>query len=199
MPYEIVRHERDPKTNLAPESLKRVHALGKSPVIEDDGQVIAESGAIVDYLARKDEERRFVVEEGDEAFLDWTFWMHYAEGSLMPPLVMRLVFEKIKTGPMPFFARPVARGIADKTHKMFLGPMIKSHLEFVEDHLARYEWFAAGRLTAADFQMSFPLEAVVASGMAGKRYPNIQRYVEHYQQRPAYRRALEAGGPYAYA
>ena len=140
-----------------------------------------------------------MVEEGDEAFLDWTFWMHYAEGSLMPPLVMRLVFEKIKTGPMPFFARPVARGIADKTHKMFLGPMIKSHLEFVEDHLARYEWFAAGRLTAADFQMSFPLEAVVASGMAGKRYPNIQRYVEHYQQRPAYRRALEAGGPYAYA
>jgi len=110
MPYEIVRHERDPKTNLAPESLKRVHALGKSPVIEDDGQVIAESGAIVDYLARKDEERRFVVEEGDEAFLDWTFWMHYAEGSLMPPLVMRLVFEKIKTGPMPFFCPSCGQG-----------------------------------------------------------------------------------------
>jgi len=85
---------------------------------------------------------------------------------------------------MPFFCPSCGQGIADKTHKMFLGPMIKSHLEFVEDHLARYEWFAAGRLTAADFQMSFPLEAVVASGMAGKRYPNIQRYVEHYQQRP---------------
>ena len=199
MAYEVVRHERDPKTNLAPDSLKRVHALGKSPVIVDDGLVIAESGAIVDYLARKDDQRRFVVEEGDDGFLDWTFWMHYAEGSLMPPLVMRLVFEKVKTGPMPFFARPVARGIADKTHQMFLGPMIQSHLDFVEDHLARYDWFAAGRLTAADFQMSFPLEAVVASGLAGKRYPNIQRYVENYQQRPAYQRALEAGGPYAYA
>ena len=199
MPYEIVRHERDPKTNLAPESLKRVHALGKSPVIDDDGLVIAESGAIVDYLARKDEERRFVVEEGSDGFLDWTFWMHYAEGSLMPPLVMRLVFEKVKSGPMPFFARPVAKGIVDKTHKMFLGPMIQSHLDFVEDHLARHDWFVAGQLTAADFQMSFPLEAVVGSGMAGRRYPNIQRYVEHYQQRPAYKRALEAGGPYAYA
>lgn len=198
-PYELQRHERDPETGLAPESLKRVHPLGKSPVIEDDGRVIAESGAIVDYLARKDEKRRFLVEEGSAAFLDWTFWMHYAEGSLMPPLVMRLVFQKVRSGPMPFFARPVAKGIVDKVHKMFLGPMIKSHLDFVEDHLARYDWFADERLTTADFQMSFPLEAVVASGMAGKRYPNIQRYVENYQQRPAYRQALESGGPYAYA
>ena len=197
--YEVERHERDPKTGLAPESLKRVHPLGKSPVIEDDGRVIAESGAIVDYLVRRDGQRRFLVEEGDPAFLDWTFWMHYAEGSLMPPLVMRLVFQKVRSGPMPFFARPIAKGIADKTHKMFLGPLISSHLDFVEDHLARYDWFAAQRLTAADFQMSFPLEAVVASGMAGKRYPNIQRWVEGYQSRPGYRRALEAGGPYAYA
>lgn len=199
MDYRIQHHQRDPKSSLAPESLKRVHSLGKSPVIEDEGRVIAESGAIVDYLARKDPERRLLVEEGGEGFLDWTFWMHYAEGSLMPPLVMRLVFEKVRTGPMPFFARPVAKGIADKTHKMFLGPLIASHLDFVEDHLARQDWFVDGRLTAADIQMSFPLEAVVASGMAGRRYPNIARYVQNYQQRPAYRRALEAGGEYAYA
>lgn len=199
LPYEVKRHERDPKTSLAPKSLKAVHSLGKSPVIEDDGRVIAESGAIVDYLARKDEQRRLLVEEQDPVFPDWTFWMHYAEGSLMPPLVMRLVFEKVKTGPMPFFARPIAKGIADKTHKMFLGPMIRSHLEFVEDHLARNDWFVGERLTTADIQMSFPLEAAVAAGVAGKRYPNIRRYVENYQTRPAYQRGLEAGGPYDFA
>lgn len=199
MEYRVQHHQRDPRTSLAPESLKRVHSLGKSPVIEDDGLVIAESGAIVDYLARKDPERRLLVEEGEEGFLEWTFWMHYAEGSLMPPLVMRLVFEKVRNGPMPFFARPVARGIADQTHKVFLGPLIRSHLDFVEDHLARYDWLAAGRLTSADIQMSFPLETIVASGLAGRRYPNIARYVRNFQQRAAYRRALEAGGEYAYA
>lgn len=199
MEYRIQHHQRDPETSLAPESLKRVHSLGKSPVIEDEGSRIAESGAIVDYLARKDPERRLLVEEGEDGFLEWTFWMHYAEGSLMPPLVMRLVFEKVRTGPMPFFARPIAKGIADKTHKLFLGPLITSHLDFVEDHLARYDWFVGDRLTAADVQMSFPLEAIVGSGLAGRRYPNITRFVQNFQQRPAYRRALEAGGEYAYA
>ena len=199
MDYEVRRHERDPKTNLAPESLKAVHPLGKSPVIEDAGTVIAESGAIVDYLARKDKERRLIVEEGDDGFLDWTFWMHYAEGSLMPPLVMRLVFEKVRNGPMPFFVRPIAKEIVRKTHKMFLGPLIKSHLSYVNEHLSRNQWFVGGRLTAADIQLSFPLEAAVAAGVTGTDYPSINRYVAEYQQRPAYQRALEAGGPYAYA
>ncbi len=197
--YQVRRHERDPRTSLAPESLKAVHPLGKSPVIEDDGRVIAESGAIVDYLARKDDTRSLLVEEQDPLFPDWTFWMHYAEGSMMPPLVMRLVFEKVKTGPMPFFARPIARGIADKTHKVFLGPLIRSHLDFVEDHLARNDWFVGDRLTTADILMSFPLEAAVAAGVAGKRYPNICNYVEKYQSRTAYQRGLEVGGPYDFA
>lgn len=198
--YEIQRYERDPETMLAPASLKKVHPLGKSPVITDDDLTIAESGAIIEYLAHTYGKDSMLPEPGTQAWLDCSYWLHYAEGSLMPPLVMRLVFEKIKTSPMPFFIKPVAKGIAGKTNQMFIGPQIRTHMDFVENHLKDNSWFLGERLSAADIQMSFPLEASVARGIVEKKSrPNIVAWVERMHARPAYQRALEKGGEYDFA
>lgn len=200
MDYQVQRHERDPQTMLAPESLKAVHPLGKSPVIVDEGVTIAESGAIIEYLVNKDEQRRLVPEYGTPEQREYTFWLHYGEGSLMPPMVMRLVFEKIRTSPMPFFVRPVAKGIVEKTYKTFLTPMLRTHLNFVEEHLSRNTWMTGDRMSGADIQMSFPLEASVARGIVEEsRYPHIHDYVKRFHELPAYQRALKAGGEYDFA
>ncbi|WP_111495432.1 glutathione S-transferase [Marinobacter bohaiensis] len=196
--YEIKHYQRDPKTMLAPASLKAVHPLGKSPVVTDGELTVAESGAIIDYLAHQ-YGRDLLPEAGTQRWIDYTYWLHYAEGSLMPPLLLKLVFEKVKTNPMPFFVRPVAKGIADKTNQIFIGPQIRNHLDFVESHLKNNEWFLGDRLSAADIQMSFPLEASVARGIVGDDRPAIRDYVRRYQSRPAYRRALEKGGDYDFA
>ena len=199
VPYEIQRYQRDPKTSLAPESLRKIHPLGKSPVITDGDLVVAESGAIIEYLAHTYGKDTMLPAGDGQAWLDYTYWMHYAEGSLMPPLVMRVVFEKVKTSPMPFFIRPVAKGIVDKTKQIFIGPMIDTHLDFVESHLAENTWFLGDNLSAADIQMSFPLEASVARGIVGKNRPNITAWVERVHGRPAYQKGLEQGGKYDFA
>ena len=199
LPYEIKRYERDPETMMAPASLKKVHALGKSPVITDGDLTVAESGAIIEYLANTYGRESLLPEPGSRAWLDCSYWLHYAEGSLMPPLVMRLVFEKIRTSPMPFFIKPVAKGIVGKTNESFINPQIDTHMDFVEAHLADHEWFLGDRLSAADIQMSFPLEASVARGLVDGRRPHIVDYVRRIHARPAYQRALEKGGEYAYA
>jgi glutathione S-transferase len=199
VPYEIQHYKRDPKSMLAPDSLKKIHPLGKSPVITDGDLVIAESGAIIEYLARTYGKDTMLPKSGGQAWLDYTYWLHYAEGSLMPPLLMRLVFEKVKTSPMPFFVKPVARGIANKTNEVFIGPMIKMHLDFVESHLAKNTWFLGDNLSAADIQMSFPLEASVARSITGKNRPSIIAWVKRVHARPAYRIALEKGGEYDFA
>jgi len=199
VPYEIQRYERDKKTMLAPASLKKIHPLGKSPVITTGDLVVAESGAIIEYLAHAYGKDTMLPESGGQAWLDYTYWLHYAEGSLMPPLVMRLVFEKVKNSPMPFFIKPVAKGIVNKTHQTFIGPMINTHLDFVEAHLAKNTWFLGDNLSAADIQMSFPLEASVARGIVGKNRPNILAWVERVHSRPAYQKGLEKGGEYAFA
>ncbi len=198
LPYEVKRYERDPKTYLAPKSLKDVHPLGKSPVITDGDITLAETGAIVEYLIHTYGEGRLLPQPQTAAYRDYTFWLHYAEGSLMPPMLLKLVFDKIKTSPMPFFVKPIARKIADQTTKAFIGPQIKTHLSFVEDYLKQHEWFAGDQLTGADIQMSFPLEASFARG-GGAQYPNIAAYVKRIHARPAYQRALAKGGPYDYA
>jgi len=161
--------------------------------------VVAESGAIIEYLAHTYGKDTMLPEAGGQAWLDYTYWLHYAEGSLMPPLVMRLVFQKVKNSPMPFFIKPVAKGIADKTTATFIGPMIKTHLDFVEAHLAKNTWFLGDNLSAADIQMSFPLEASVARGIVGKDRPHINAWVERAHARPAYQKALEKGGEYDFA
>lgn len=199
VPYQIQRYQRDPKTMLAPESLKKIHPLGKSPVITDGDLVVAESGAIIEYLAHTYGKNTMLPEGGGQAWLDYTYWLHYAEGSLMPPLVMRLVFQKIKSSPMAFFVKPVAKGIANKTIETFIGPMIKTHLDFVESHLAKNTWFLGDNLSAADIQMSFPLEASVARGIVGKNRPHINAWVERVHARQAYQRGLEKGGEYDFA
>ncbi|HEY0661865.1 MAG TPA: glutathione S-transferase [Lysobacter sp.] len=199
--YKVVRYQRDPTTMLAPPSLRAVHPLGKSPVLEDDGRVLAESAAILEYLVeRHDHAHAFSPlpepAEADER-LRYRYWLHYAEGSAMPPLLMSLVFSRLKQAPMPFFARPIARGIADKTMAAFVGPQLKLHLDYMEAELSTRPWFAGDRFTAADIQMSFPIEA--AAARVGSSRPQLQAFLERIRARPAYQRALVQGGPYELA
>jgi glutathione S-transferase len=194
--YEIKRYERNRKTMLAPPELRAVHPLGKSPVITEDGQTIAESGAIVEYLIARHGKGRFVPAAGSPEHLRYTYWLHYAEGSAMPPLLLKLVFEKMKTGPVPFFVKPLVRTIADKVLTMFVDPQLTLHSEYIESELGKTTWFAGDELTGADIQMSFPLEAMVARAVAAAPLPKIRAFLTAIQARPAYQRALERGGPY---
>ena len=194
--YEVKRYERDPKTMLAPPALKQVHPLGKSPVIEDGGNALAESGAIVEYLATQYGGGKLVPEPGSPERLRFTYWMHYAEGSAMPPLLLKLVFNRIETAPMPFFVRPIARAIAGKAKAGFIEPNIRTHLDFMEGELAKSEWFAGAAFSAADIQMSFPLEAAAARGGLDATRPKLMAFLGRIHARPAYARALERGGRY---
>ena len=194
--YEIKRYARDKKTMLAPRELREVHPLGKSPVVTDEGQTIAESGAIVEYLVERYGKGRLVPAAGTPEKLRYTYWLHYAEGSAMPPLLLKLVFERMKTGPVPFFVRPIVRGVADKVLTMFVNPQLKLHIEYMEAQLGEYPWFAGKEFTAADIQMSFPLEAAQSRAAQGLAIPNVVAFLEKIHARPAYQRALERGGPY---
>jgi len=197
VPYEIKRYQRDARTMLAPSALKKVHPLGKSPVVTDDGVTIAESGAIIEYLVERHGRGRLAPKPGTPERLRYTYWLHYAEGSVMPPLVMKLVFLRLKTAPMPFFLKPVARGIAGKVLQGFVEPQIRLHVGFMEDALGRGPWFAGDEFSAADIQLSFPIEAAAARGGLGVEFPRLHAFLERIHARPAYQRALEKGGPYA--
>ena len=196
VPYEIKRYQRDARTMLAPSALKKVHPLGKSPVVTDDGVTIAESGAIIEYLVERHGRGRLAPKPGTPERLRYTYWLHYAEGSVMPPLVMKLVFLRLKTAPMPFFLKPVARGIAGKVLQGFVEPQIRLHVGFMEDALGRGPWFAGDEFSAADIQLSFPIEAAAARGGLGVEFPRLHAFLERIHARPAYQRALEKGGPY---
>jgi len=196
VPYEVKRYARDAQTMLAPAALRAVHPLGKSPVVTDDGQTIAESGAIVEYLVGRYGQSRLVPPEGTPERQRYAYWMHYAEGSLMPPLLLKLVFDRVEGAPMPFFVKPIARSIAGRAKSAFIGPQIDLHLDFVEGELGKSTWLAGNELTAADIQMSFPLEAAAARGGLDARRPRTMAFLERVHARPAYRRALERGGPY---
>ncbi|MGH7894803.1 MAG: glutathione S-transferase [Candidatus Binatia bacterium] len=194
--YEVKRYERDPQTMLAPPSLRAVHPLGKSPVITDGELTIAESGAIVEYLAGRYGDGRLVPPAGTAERLRYTYWMHYAEGSAMPPLLFKLVFDRIEAAPMPFFVRPFARAIAGRARSSFIEPQIKLHLDFVEGELGNRPWFAGTDFTAADIQMSFPLEAAAARAGLDATRPNAMAFLDRVHARPAYKRALDRGGVY---
>ncbi|MBB3195317.1 glutathione S-transferase family protein [Roseateles terrae] len=197
LPYEIKHYQRDPKTMLAPPELRRVHPLGKSPVVTDGDLVIAESGAILEYLVDRYGEGRFKPAPGTPEALRYRYWMHYAEGSAMPPLLLKLVFDRIEAGPMPFFIKPIAKAIAGKAKSSFVMPQITNHMNYVEAELGKSDWFAGDSFTAADVQMSFPLEAAATRGGEVARQPRITAFLERIHARPAYQRALEKGGPYA--
>lgn len=196
--YEIKQYQRDAVTNLAPNTLKLIHPLGKSPVISDDDIVVAESGAIIDYLAHTYREGAMIPTIGTEAYRQYTYWLHFAEGSLMPPLVAKLVFDKVRANAKPFFVKAIANKIADKVMAGYFGPNISANMEFVDTHLSHNQWFAGEQLSGADIQMSFPLEASVARG-AGKNYPHIAEFVKRVHARPAYQAALKKGGQYDFA
>ncbi len=197
--FVIEYHKRDLKTYLAEDSLKKVHALGKSPVIYDDqtDMTIAESGTIIEYLVHT-YGQHLKPELGTAAYWQYQYWMHFSEGSLMPPMVMNLVLTKMKESPMPFFVKPIARKIGDQIIKQFSGPNIKRSLEFIEDHLSNNMWFCGDQFTGADVQMSFPLEASASTGIL-KDFPNTLAFVKRVHALPAYKAALEKGGEYAYA
>jgi glutathione S-transferase len=199
VPYEVKRYQRDPKTMLAPPTLRAVHPLGKSPVVEDGGEVLAESGAILEYLVERYGAGRLIPPPGTPARRRFTYWLHYAEGSAMPPLLLKLVFDRVESGPMPFFVRPIARGISSAVKAQFIQPQLDTHLSFMEGELGKSAWFAGDEFTAADVQMSFPLEAAAArAGLDGRR-PRLMAFLKAIRERPAYRRALERGGAYDYA
>jgi len=197
LPYDIKRYERDRVTMLAPASLRAVHPLGKSPVITDDGTTVAESGAIVEYLVERYGNGRLIPPAGTPERLRYRYWLHYAEGSAMPPLLLKLVFSRLKASRMPFFVRPVARAIADRALNGFIEPQIKLHLDYMESELAKSAWFAGPELTAADIQMSFPLEAAASRGGLDQSRPRLMDFLQRIHARPAYQRALERGGEYA--
>ncbi len=194
--YVVKRYERDAKTMLAPAALREIHPLGKSPVITDGGRTVAESGAIVSYLLERYDSGRLLPPAGSDEHLKFTYWLHYAEGSAMPPLLMSLVFQRVREAPAPFFVRPIARAIADKVMNDFVSPQIKAHFDFMESELARSTWFAGEQFSAADIQMSFPVEAAASRGGVDTGRPKLKAYLERIHARPAYLRALERGGPY---
>ncbi len=186
LPYQVKRYERNKTTMLAPPELKQVHPLGKSPVIEDadGGHVIAETGAIVEYLVEKADGRLGAPAHRDSA-LRYRFWLHYAEGSLMPPLLLKLVLSKV-----PLMGKPAMKRIQ---------PMIDVHLDYVESELKQRPWFAGDAMTAADIMMSFPLEAARSRAGLNTARPATIAWLEKVHARPAYQAALAQGGPYAYA
>jgi glutathione S-transferase len=196
VPYEIQRYQRDAKTMLAPPELKKVHPLGKSPVITDDGRTIAESGLILEYLVERYGDGKLAPPAGSEERLRYRYWMHYAEGSAMPPLLLKLVFDRIESGPMPFFVRPVARAIARQVKQSFITPQLKLHLDYLEAELGRSEWFVGNEFSAADIQLSFPLEAAALRGGLDQSRPRLHAFLQKIHARPAYRKALERGGRY---
>lgn len=194
LPYEIKRYARNRKTSLAPPELKVVHPLGKSPVITDDGLTVAESGAILEYLVERYGNGRLIPPPGTPERLRYRYWMHYAEGTLMPLMVMSLIFGRVEQAPL--LVRPIAKAISGQVRRAYLGPNLRANLDFVEDALGQSSWFAGEELSAADVQMSFPLEAAAVRAGKDRERPRSRAFIERIRARPAYRRAMEKGGPF---
>ncbi|WP_439471991.1 glutathione S-transferase [Brevundimonas sp.] len=196
--YEVKRYERNAKTRLAPPELRAIHPLGKSPVIQHGDIVVAETGAIVEYLLETFADPGLKPPAGTPEARRWTYWLHYAEGSAMTPLLLKLIFGVVPQR-SPLLIRPIAKGISKKVGAALIDPQIANHLAYWEAELGKSEWFAGERFTAADIMMSFPLEAAGSRAPYGSNMPKTKAFLERIHARPAYQRALERGGPYAYA
>ena len=183
-PYEVVRYERDKKTMLAPKDLRRIHPLGKSPIIEDNGRTIAETGLIVEYLVQR-YGTDLAPPNGSDSYWRYKYWLHYAEGSLMPPLLLKLVIDRL--------------GLLGRPARPFVGAQLKLHLDFLEGELAGGPWFLGERFSAADIMMSFPIEAARARAGLDQTRPKLMDFLKRIHGRDAYKRALEKGGAYVYA
>jgi len=193
--YTIKRYGRDKQTSLAPPELRDVHPLGKAPVIDDDGLVIAESGAIVEYLVGRYDNGILLPAAGSPERLAYTYWLHYAESSLMPLMLLSLVMRRIETR-SPALIRPIARKIVAGVRDGYLDPNLERHLGFMEATLAQSSWFCGDSMTAADCQMSFAVEAAEARTDLRSNYPHLAGYLDRIRARPAYKAALDRGGHY---
>jgi len=193
LPYQIVRYQREP-TMLAPEALKKVHPLGKSPVLEDEGMVLAESGAILEYLQETHDPQQKLKPLSPQERIHYRFWLHYAEGSLMPMLLMKLVFASLGKPPVPIGLRTVGKVLGQGVQKAYLNKQLATHAAFIESHLAQYPWFAGEQLSMADIQMSYPAFALLARGEQGAM-PNLTAWKNKVEMRPAWQRAIQQGGP----
>jgi glutathione S-transferase len=193
-PYDIVRYQRQ-STMLAPPELRAIHPLGKSPVITDNGSTIAESGAIIEYIIDTYGEGRLIPPPRTPQRLRYTYWLHYAEGSAMPPLLLKLLFTLMPKR-APALLRPLVRKVANQVLIALVNPQLKQHMAFWESELSASEWFAGTEFSAADIQMSFPLEAASARAGLDQGHPKAMAFLARIHARPAYARALEKGGPY---
>ncbi len=193
--YDIKRYKRDGNTSLAPPELLAIHPLGKSPVITDGELTIAESGAIVEYLIDKYDQGRLKPAEGTPERREYTYWLHYAEGSFAPLMIISLIMSRIESAPLPFFAKPVTKGIVAKVRGGYLDQNIKRHLDFMEATLGRSAWFCGNAMTAADIQMSFAVEAAAIRTNLAADHPNLSAFLDRIGSLPCYRAALERGGP----
>lgn len=202
LPYEVKRYERDAKSMLAPPELRAIHPLGKSPIIEDtqDGErvLIAETGAIVEYLLALKPETPLKPAPGTAGGRAYTYWLHYAEGSAMTPLLLKLVFGQLPKR-APGLIKPIINAFTTKAQASFIDPQIAAHTAYWEAELTKAPWFAGEAFSAADIMMSFPLEAVSSRAPFGPNKPHLTAFLKTIHARPAYQRALERGGPYAYA
>lgn len=196
VPYELKFYSRDEKTMLAPESLRKIHPLGKSPVLTDGNVTVAESAVIIEYILENYGKGRLHPERKTPDYLKFNYWLHYAEGSAMSPLLLNLVFSKIKKQPVPFFIKPIINGLADKVLSSYVNPQVNLHIDYMESELQKSIWFAGKQFSAADIQMSFPIEAAEARGYVTSKHPKLKEYLTRIHARAAYQKALEKGGPY---
>jgi len=194
--YEVKRYQRNRQTMLAPPELRAVHPLGKSPVVEDGELKLAESGAIIEHLADRYGAGKLAPAPGSPERVRYLYWLHFSEGTAQPPLLLKLLFDRVKSK-APFFVRPIARAIADQALTTFVLPNINRHLDYMEGELAKNEWFAGPQFSAADIQMSFPLEASRSRGGMDDKWPRLMGFLNRIHSRPAYLRAIERGGEYA--
>ncbi len=188
--YELVTYQRNPKTRRAPDSAQAIHPLGRFPILEIDGKVLVESGAILTYLV----EREGKLGVSDDNKEEYTYWMHYAEGSAMSPLLVKLITSSLRTAKVPFFIRPIARAIAGKIDGNYTDGELKNHFGWIETALQGKSYFAGDAFSAADIQMSYPIQASFARADMLPDRPNTRAWLDRVQSRPAFLKALEAGG-----
>ncbi|NNF39935.1 MAG: glutathione S-transferase [Woeseiaceae bacterium] len=194
--YEIKRYGRDKTTSLAPPELMAIHPLGKAPVIVDGDVTLAESGAIIEYLVHTYDDGPLHPPAGSPEWRTYIYWMHYAEGTFMPLMIISLILARVEDAPMPFFVKPVARGIAGKVRASYLDSNIGRNLKFMDETLGQSQWFGGDQFSAADVQMSFALEAAEVRTDLETGYPHLAGFLAAVRARPAYKAALDRGGHY---
>ncbi len=194
--YEITKYSRDPKTHLAPPELRKLHPLGKAPIVTDGDKTLAESGAIVEYLVDNYDDGRLRPADGTPQRLSYNYWLHYAEGTFLSLMLLSLIISRIESAPMPFFAKPIAKGIAAKVRNGYLDANVQRNLDFMESSLNNSLWFCGDEMTAADIQMGYAVDAAEVRANLDDDYPNLAGYLQRVRARPAYQAALEKGGPY---